>query len=254
MDRRSQGTVYTHIENHIGNVEFGHPASNSLPTALLERIANAFEELSNAPEVRLIVLSSEEERAFCAGASFDEMVAVQTPEESIRFFSGFAKVLNAMRKCSKLIVGRIQGKVVGGGVGLVSACDYCFAVEAASLKLSELSISIGPFVIEPAIVRKSGLAAFSTMALNPTQWHTAYWAKDQGLYTRVFENISEMDKEIDFYVQKMATYSPEALARMKTLLWENTEHWETLLFERAKITGELALSKTTQQVIRRLKK
>ncbi len=254
MIPRSNGSLYTHIENNIATIEFGHPASNSFPSELLERLAKAFDTLSKDVSVNVIILKSEGDKAFCAGASFDELVAITNFEEGKQFFSGFANVINAMRRCKKPIIGRIQGKTVGGGVGLASACDYCLATEAASIKLSELTIGIGPFVIEPAVSRKIGLAAFETLTWDASQWQNAYWAKEHGLFARVFETITELDNEIQLFAEKLASYNPQATQQMKKVNWQGTEHWQELLIERAAISGELVLSEFTKRALAKHKK
>nr|WP_299386464.1 enoyl-CoA hydratase/isomerase family protein [Allomuricauda sp.] len=251
---RPNGSLYTNIEKNIAWVEFGHPASNSFVSELLARLASEFDSLSNNPKVSLIVLKSEGERAFCAGASFDELVAISNLDEGKAFFSGFANVINAMRRCTKPIFGRIQGKAVGGGVGLASACDFVYATVAASIKLSEISIGIAPLVIAPAVERKMGKAALAELSLSPSEWKNAYWAKEHGLFAKVFDSIPEMDKELDFHVHQMATYNPEALAEMKRVLWEGTDHWEKLLLQRAESSGRLALSPNTKKALEKFKK
>lgn len=246
---RQNGSLYTHIQNKIATVEFGHPASNSFPSELLARLTNELNSLSKNENVAVIILKSEGEKAFCAGASFDELVAIKNLEEGKQFFSGFANVINAMRTCEKLIIGRVQGKTVGGGVGLIAACDYVLATEQAAIKLSEISIGIGPFVIAPAIERKMGLAALSELTLEATQWKNAYWAKEKGLYANVFETIKEMDIEVDLLASKLASYNPESLREIKKVFWQNTNHWNELLMERAAITGELVLSDFTKKAL-----
>jgi methylglutaconyl-CoA hydratase len=250
----SKGSLYTHIQNNIATVAFYHEASNSLPAELLARLANAFHELSNNNEVSVIILKSETDNTFCAGASFDELIAISTLEEGKKFFLGFANVINAMRTCSKIIIGRIQGKAVGGGVGLAAACDYCFATEKASIKLSELTIGIGPFVIQPVVERKIGLAAFSELTIDATTWQTAYWAKEKGLFARVFESIKELDTEVDNLAFKLSSYNPEALLALKKMLWEGTENWDNLLAERAEISGKLVLSEFSKKALLKFKK
>lgn len=251
---RTNGSLYTKIENGIATVEFGHPASNSFVSELLARLTREFEKLAENKEVSVILLKSEGERAFCAGASFDELVAVSNLQEGKQFFSGFAHVINAMRKCPKPIIGRVQGKTVGGGVGLASACDYVHATVEAAIKLSEISIGIGPFVIAPAVERKMGKAALAELTLYPTEWKNAYWAKEQGLYAKVYDSIADMDKEVDNHLQKLATYNPEALSEMKKVLWEGTEHWDDLLLERAEASGRLALSPNTKKALEKFKR
>ena len=251
---RQNGSLYTKIQNNIATIEFGHPASNSFPSDLLDRLTKALNSISKNDEVAIVILKSEGERAFCAGASFDELIAISNLDEGEQFFSGFANVINAMRTCRKIIIGRIQGKTVGGGVGLASACDYVYATEQASIKLSELSIGIGPFVIEPAVKRKIGLAGLSELTLDATNWKTAYWAKEKGLYAKVFENSKELDNELELFATKLASYSPQALLEMKKVLWENTNHWDTLLKQRAKISGELVLSGFTKKALAKFSK
>ncbi|MFD1292997.1 enoyl-CoA hydratase/isomerase family protein [Lutibacter holmesii] len=250
----SNGSLYTHIQNNIATIEFFHPASNSFPSELLARLAEAFNTLSTNSEVHVIVLKSEKEKAFCAGASFDELVAISTLEQGKQFFLGFANVINAMRNCSKLIIGRVQGKAVGGGVGLAAACDYCLATEQASIKLSELTIGIGPFVIEPAVTRKIGVAAFSELAINATNWKTAYWAKEKGLFAEVFDSIKELDAEVEHLAIKLSTYNSEALKALKQTLWSGTEDWNVLLEKRAEISGNLVLSEATKTALQKFKK
>ena len=251
---RPNGSLYTKTENRIATIEFGHPASNSFVSELLERLTKEFHKLSENDGVSVILLKSEGDRAFCAGASFDELVSISNLEEGTQFFSGFANVINAMRTCPKPIIGRVQGKTVGGGVGLASACDYVHATVEAAIKLSEISIGIGPFVIAPAVERKMGKAAFAELTLYPTEWKNAYWAKEKGLYAKVYDSISEMDKELDIHLQKLATYNPEALSKMKKVLWEGTEHWDKLLLERAEASGKLALSPNTKKALEKFKK
>lgn len=251
---RASGSLYTKIENRIATIEFGHPASNSFVSELLERLTKELDRLSKSDEVSIILLKSEGERAFCAGASFDELVAISNLEEGKAFFSGFANVINAMRICTKPIIGRIQGKAVGGGVGLASACDYVYATEAASIKLSEISIGIAPLVIAPAVERKIGKSGLAELSLAPTEWKNAYWAKEKGLFSKVFDSISEMDKELEFHMQKLASYNPVALAKMKRALWEGTEHWNKLLLDRAEQSGKLALSSATKAALEKFKK
>jgi len=251
---RENGSLYTNIENGIAHVEFGHPASNSFVSELLVRLANEFDALGRDKEVFVVLLKSEGDRAFCAGASFDELVAISNLEEGKQFFSGFANVINAMRKCPKPIVGRVQGKTVGGGVGLASACDYVYATVDAAIKLSEISVGIGPFVIAPVVERKMGKAALAELSFYPSAWKNAYWAKEKGLYAQVYDSIAEMDKEINIHLQKLSTYNPEALSQMKRVLWEGTDHWDELLSERAAMSGTLALSDATKKALEKFKK
>lgn len=250
---RQDGSLYTNIENKIATIEFGHPLSNSFPSVLLDRLADAFTTLGSNPDVNVIVLKSEGSSTFCAGASFNELLAVNTLEDGAVFFSGFAKVINAMRNCPKLIVGRMQGKAVGGGVGLAAACDYALATEAAAIKLSEFTIGIGPFVIAPAVERKMGKAALAELTLAAHEWKNAYWAQEKGLYAKVLENIKELDTELDIFTSKLASYNPEALVEMKMVLWEGTAHWNTLLTERAQISGRLVLSEFSRQALAKLR-
>lgn len=251
---RENGSLYTNIENKIATVEFGHPASNSFPSILLDRLEKEINQLSENEEVNVILLRSEGEKAFCAGASFNELIEIEDLEAGKEFFSGFARVINAMRKCKKLIVGRVQGKTVGGGVGLVAACDYAMATDAASVKLSELSIGIGPFVIAPAVERKIGVDGLAEMTLAAHEWKNAYWAQEKGLYAKVFESIKDLDNEIEIFTEKLASYNPQALVEMKQILWKNTDHWTDLLNERAAISGELVLSDFTKKALAKFKK
>lgn len=251
---RQNGSLYTKIQGKVATVEFGHPASNSFVAELLDRLTNELNKLSDNKTITVIVLKSEGDRAFCAGASFDELMAVSNLEEGKIFFSGFANVINAMRNCKKVIVGRVQGKTVGGGVGLASACDYVFATDAASIRLSELTIGIAPLVIAPAVERKIGTAAISELSLSPTEWKNAYWAQEKGLFSKVFENIKDLDKALELFVGKLAFYNPEALEEWKKVLWQGTAHWDKLLIDRAAITGNLVLSDFTKNALSKFKK
>ncbi|WP_340076954.1 enoyl-CoA hydratase/isomerase family protein [Leptobacterium sp. I13] len=254
MTNWPNGSLYTHIQNKIATIEFGHPASNSFPSELLERLTKELNKLSKDTFVNVIVLKSEGDKAFCAGASFNELISITNIEEGKTFFSGFANVINAMRKCGKIIIGRIQGKVVGGGVGLAAACDYSLATIDASIKLSELTIGIGPFVIAPAVEHKIGIAAFAELSLAADEWKNAYWAKEKGLYAKVYETISELDREVEALSEKLASYNPEALIELKKILWEGTDQWDTLLAKRTEISGKLVLSDVTKNALEKFKK
>jgi methylglutaconyl-CoA hydratase len=241
-------------ENKIATVSFSHPASNSFPSDLLQKLTSEINHLSTLDAVSVIVLKSEGTGVFCAGASFDELLSVSNEKEGNLFFSGFANVINAMRKCTKPIVGRIHGKAVGGGVGLAAACDYTFATNNSAIKLSEIAIGIGPFVIEPAVSRKIGKTAFTEMTLTPTLWKTAQWAKEKGLFTEVFETIELLDENLKNFTLELSSYNPEALVEIKKVFWEGTSNWDSLLYERASISGRLVLSNFTKQALEKFKK
>lgn len=247
------GSLETIIQNSVATVQFGHPASNSFPRQLLDRLTTEINSLSLNTEVSVVILKSEGAKAFCSGASFDELLAVENEEQGREFFSGFAHLLNAMRKCSKIIVGRVQGKAVGGGVGIIAACDYVLATTESAVKLSELAIGIGPFVIEPAVSRKIGKTAMAEMTLAAHEWKSAKWAFEKGLYASI-HNTEELDTEVMSFVQKLSSYNPEALHEMKKIIWEGTENWESLLVERASITGKLVLSDFSRNALTQFKK
>ncbi len=249
MNITPQGHVNTTINGGIATISFFHPAHNSLPANLLTALTEQITAAGNDPSVLVVILKSEGDRTFCAGASFDELKAVQDTVSGTQFFLGFANVINAMRKCPKFIIGRIHGKAVGGGVGLAAAADYCLATVNATIKLSELAIGIGPFVIGPAVERKLGLSAFSQMAINATEWCTAEWAKDKGLFTEVFESTERLDAYIAYFADKLVNSSPEAMRQLKAVLWQGTENWDALLEERAAISGDLVLSDFAKKAI-----
>lgn len=250
-----QGHVNFEInEKGIATVEFGHPLSNSLPGKILKKLADTITELGTNNNVKVIVLKSAGDRAFCAGASFDELISIKDFNTGKKFFLGFAGVINACRKCPKLIIGRVQGKAVGGGVGVASAMDYCFATKFASVKLSELAIGIGPFVVGPAVERKVGVSGLSQLAINATEWQTAEWAKEKGLYADIFENVEDMDKAIDKLADQLSKSNPESMKLLKKVFWEGTENWDQLLDDRAALSGELVLSDFTINAINAFKK
>lgn len=241
-------------ETGIATIEFGHPMSNSLPGKILRKLAETITEVSANELVKVIVLRSTGNKAFCAGASFDELIAISDLSTGKVFFSGFAQVINACRKSSKLIIGRVQGKAVGGGVGIASAVDYCYATSNADIKLSELAVGIGPFVVGPAVERKMGLSAMSQLAINATEWHSAKWAYDRGLYAQLFDSEQDMDEEIARLAAVLAKSSPDAMAELKRVFWQGTEHWDQLLSDRATISGTLVLSDFTVNAINAFKK
>jgi methylglutaconyl-CoA hydratase len=247
--------AYVRSEKHqsITTIEFFHPQSNSLPGKLLEELAIAIDKAGKEEEAKVIILRSAGEKTFCAGASFDELAAIKNEEEGLRFFSGFARVINSMRTCPKFIIGRIQGKCVGGGVGLAAAVDYAIATEAAEVKLSELAIGIGPFVVGPAVERKIGTSAFSQLAIDATLWRDAQWAGRKGLFTEVYSSIKGMDESISKLASILMQSSPEAMAEMKKIFWKGTHDWDQLLSERAAISGRLVLSSFTKNAIAKFK-
>lgn len=254
-DITQQGYVRTDIApTGVATISFFHPNHNSLPSRLLTGLVTAFETAGQDPAVKVIVLRSDEHNTFCAGASFDELAAIADFETGQRFFAGFGNVINAMRKCPKIIVGRIHGKAVGGGVGLAAATDYGMASKYASIRLSELAVGFGPFVIGPAVERKVGIGAFSQLTLTPAEWQTGEWAKSKGLFQECFDSVEQLDAYIIHFSQNLCSYSQEALKELKTILWQNTAHWDTLLAERAAISGRLALSDFTKNAIAAFKK
>ncbi len=252
MSTDNGGVEYS-IKEGVARIEFWHPKSNSLPGAVLAKLASTIEDLGRNVDAKVIILSSKGERAFCAGASFDELISIEDFDTGKEFFMGFARVINAARKCPKLIIGRVQGKAVGGGVGMASASDYCFATKYASVKLSELAIGIGPFVVGPAVERKVGLSAMSELAINATEWRDANWAKEKGLYTDTFDDAAHMDEAISELANKLVNSNPEAMALLKKVFWEGCEHLGQLLEERAAMSGKLVLSDFTRNAINAFK-
>jgi methylglutaconyl-CoA hydratase len=249
--QNAKGFISISIDAKVATIEFGHPASNSFPSHLLQELTNTIESLGQHPELVVLILKSQGTGAFCAGASFDELLSVSNETDGKTFFSGFAHLINAMRKCPKLIIGRVHGKAVGGGVGIAAACDYVLASQEASIKLSELAIGIGPFVIEPAVSRKIGKTALAELSLTAQEWKSAAWAREKGLYAKTFETIENLDKAVIELAEQIASYNPEALAAMKKVFWEGTDHWDTLLLDRASISGNLVLSEVTKSALKR---
>lgn len=245
-----QGSVESTIKNQVSWITFAHPQHNSMPGYQLDLLTARILFEGQNPESKIIVLQSAGDRTFCAGANFGELMNIRNLEEGKHFFSGFAKVILAMRDCGKIIIGRVQGKAVGGGLGLLAATDYCMATKWALVRLSELSLGIGPFVIEPAISRKVGKAAFSQLALNPSEWQSASWARDKGLYQEYFDHVDQLDQYLVRYLDTMTSYHSLALSEMKKMLWQGTEDWPSLLESRAEKSATLLLEDSTQALLR----
>ena len=248
-----QGDVSIQNDNGIATIEFSHPLSNSLPGKVLAKLANTITEAGQDDAVKVIILKSAGERAFCAGASFDELISIKDLETGKKFFMGFANVINACRKCPKFIIGRVQGKAVGGGVGLASAVDYCLATDFAAIKLSELAIGIGPFVVGPAVERKIGVSGMSQIAINATGWQSAQWAHEKGLYAEIYESIEDLDEGVEELAENLSKSNPEAMKLLKEVFWKGTDSWSKLLSERAALSGELVLSDFTVNAINKFK-
>lgn len=245
--------VKQNIQDHIATIEFFHPEQNSLPGHILALLAQTITDAGNSPEVKVIILKSGGDRTFCAGASFKELITINDAATGKIFFSGFANVINAMRKCPKFIIGRIQGKTVGGGVGIAAATDYCMATKFAAIKLSELNVGIGPFVVSPAIERKIGVSAMSQIAIDANNFYDAEWAKNKGLFANVYESIEELDTTVEAFAKHLCTYNPEAMTEMKKIFWKGTDDWDQLLADRAAISGRLVLSDFTKKTLEKFK-
>lgn len=244
-----EGNVSYKVTEGVGIIEFYHPSHNALPTKVLDQLARTITQAGEDEEATVLVLKSAGDRTFCAGASFDELVAIENETTGKAFFMGFAKVINACRECPKFIIGRVQGKAVGGGVGVAASVDYCIASKYASVKLSELAIGIGPFVVGPAVERKIGTSAFSKLAINAKEWQTAHWALDHGLYHEVFDNNEKVDQYVMHLADQLKTMNPEAMTALKRACWSGSDHWDTLLEERAEMSGRLVLSDFTRDAI-----
>jgi methylglutaconyl-CoA hydratase len=246
---------YVDVATHKGitTIEFFHPQSNSLPHRILDELANEVHDAGIDRDTRVIVLRSAGEKAFCAGASFDELTRIENERRGFEFFNGFASVINAMRKSPKLIIGRIHGKCVGGGVGLAAAVDYAIALEGADIKLSELAIGIGPFVVGPAVERKIGLSSFSQLAIDAGMWRNADWARRKGLYSELHSSVENMDESVQRLANQLAHANPEAMTELKKTFWKGTEDWDEMLVRRAEISGRLVLSHYTKEAIAKFK-
>lgn len=249
----STSYVKQNIQNGISTIEFFHPEHNSLPGDILSKLVETITKAGEDDEIKVIILKSGGDRTFCAGASYKELININDAETGKIFFSGFANVINAMRKCPKFIIGRIQGKTVGGGVGIASATDYCLATKFASIKLSELNLGIGPFVVGPAVERKLGLSGMSQIAIDANSFYDAEWARQKGLYAQVYDSTSILDEAVQVFTEQLCTYNLDAMREMKKVFWQGTEHWDTFLAERAEISGRLVLSDFTKKTLKRFK-
>lgn len=249
----TQGGINTKIENGIGRIIFHHPKSNSLPSKVLKEFAQTILNFGNDENVKVIIIESDGDGAFCAGASFDELLSLTEFNNAKEFFMGFARVINAIRSINKFVIGRVQGKAVGGGVGVACAVDYCLATESASVKLSELAVGIGPFVVGPAVERKIGTSAFNSLAINATEWRDAQWAKNVGMFMDVYKTSQELDSAITFIATKLASSSTDAMKELKRVAWSGTENWDELLESRAEISGRLILSDFSKNFIQQFK-
>jgi methylglutaconyl-CoA hydratase len=246
--------IKNEIENGIATLSFFHPEHNSFPSNLLSELVDTITILGKNDAVKVVIIKSDGGTTFCAGASFQELISIENEATGKLFFFGFANVINAMRKCPKIIIGSIHGKAVGGGVGIAAATDYCLSTKYASIKLSELTIGIGPFVVAPAIERKIGLAALSQLTLDANNFYSADWAHSKGLYNGVYENNSELESAVNAMAQNLANYNPSALIELKKVLWKDTENWDELLKERAAISGKLVLSAFTKEALKKFQK
>ena len=249
-----EGYVKSEFHNGVTTIEFFHPQSNSLPARILDELVTAIHGAGNDDDSKVIVVRSAGDKTFCAGASFDELMAIRTQDEGFQFFTGFANVINAIRLAPKFVIGRIQGKCVGGGVGIAAAVDYAIAIEAAEIKLSELAVGIGPFVVGPAVERKIGVSGYSQLAIDATMWRNADWARRKGLFAEVHSHPEGMDESIARLTETLVHSSPQAMAEMKKVFWKGTEHWDNLLIERAAISGRLVISEFTRKAIEKFKK
>lgn len=246
------GKVTVSILNGIATVSFFHPKSNSLPLKLLKEITEAINKLAADKNSRVIIIRSDGEKSFCGGASFDELLSIKDFKSGKEFFMGFARLINSMRKCPKFVIARVHGKAVGGGVGIAAAADYTLASNEASVRLSEILLGIGPLVVGPAVERKIGKTAFITMTID-ADWHDAFWAKQNGLYTKVFATNRELDEAVAELARKISGFNPDAVAQLKKVFWKGTEDWDELLEERAEINGRLVLSEFTKNYIKQFK-
>jgi len=253
IEEIKDGYVKVEREHGIVTIEFHHPRSNSLPGKILDALAKDIHAESINQDTKVIIIRSTGDKVFCSGASFDELASIQTEADGLKFFSGFANVINAMRKAPQLIIARVQGKCVGGGVGLAAAADYAIACEGAEVKLSELAVGIGPFVVGPAVERKLGLSAFSQLTIDASLWRNADWARRKGLYAELHNDAPGMDASVARLSHTLSTYSPEAMKEIKKAFWAGTEHWDELLKERAAISGRLILSDYSKKFIAKFK-
>jgi methylglutaconyl-CoA hydratase len=247
------GYVKSEVTNGIATVTFHHPKSNSLPGHVLRSLATTIEDAGKDTNVRVIVLRSDGDKAFCAGASFDELLTIDNETKGKEFFSGFAGVINAIRKAPCFVIGRAHSKAVGGGIGLAAAVDVCYAHESAAIRLSELAIGIGPFVVGPAIERKVGVGTFGFLSITPSIWRDAGWAQQRGLYAETFSSIEALDNAVHAHATELSKYSPHAMAELKRILWRGTEDWDSLLAERAAMSGRLMLGAFTSAAINKFK-
>ena len=246
----ADGYVRSQVEEGVATITFFHPKGNSLPGRLLAELAAAVTDAGRNADARVIVLRSDGYGPFCAGASFAELQAISDAESGKKFFMGFVNLIIAMIRAPKFIVTRVHGKVVGGGVGIVSASDFAIAANSASLRLSELAVGLGPFIVGLPIQKKIGLGPFSAMAVD-ADWRDAEWGHRHGLYAELHDDVASLDAALDSRVKTLASSNPEAMAQLKKVFWEGTDGWSAELDARAGMSGTLVLSDFTSKAVGR---
>lgn len=130
---------------------------NAFDDALASRLADAFEALGAEPDLRAIVLAGRG-KTFCAGGDLAWMrrVASYTHEENLGDAAAFQRAYEAIDRCPVPVVARIQGAALGGGAGLVAACDIAVAAADAVFGFPEVRLGLVPGVISPYVVRAIG--------------------------------------------------------------------------------------------------
>jgi len=242
------GNITYTVDNHVAIVFFETESHNSLTLENLKTLADYFNKASEDKNVKIVLLKSGG-KTFCAGANFNQLLSIENFEDGKAFFMGFGNLILAIKKCDKIVVGRIHGKAIGGGVGLTAACDFTIASEFATIRLSELNIGLGPLVIGPMVERKLGLSGLSALSLNPKEWKTAYWAQQKGLFNEVFQTQIQADAYLATYIESMTNTSLQAMTIVKKMLWENTENWDELLESRAEQSAKLLLTRECKSEI-----
>ena len=198
---------------------------NAFDDVLIREMTDALESIAQDDGVRVVVLTGAGD-VFSAGADLNWMKKVATYgfEENVEDALIFARMLEALYRLPKPTIARINGACVGGGVGLVSACDVAVSVPEAKFALREILLGIAPSAISPYVLRKIGETHAHDYFLTGRTFD-AVRAREIGLVNEVVER-GLLDAEIDVWVQRFLHAGPQAIAATKKLI--NRVAWSSI--------------------------
>lgn len=239
--------VLTELRDGVLHIYLNKPEKhNALDSKLIKELTDVFKS-SLSDDIRIIVLSGKG-KSFCSGADLQWMKEIINYDfnDNIRESNELAELLYTINRHPKPVIALVKGAAIGGGAGLMSACDIIIAEENTKIGFTEVRLGLAPAVISPFVVARLGYAKAKELFLTG-EILNAKKAFDIGLVNIVTDD-SNLEFELNKIVEMLSNNSPNAIKQIKELIYYlQTQNIEDIRNYTVNLIANLRISNEGQE-------